>query len=227
MKAKLKRRWPLRSLVVLVPKSRLPLAKRASRTVALLCNVKSVEVAASVTDFPADFDLRANTSRVGALFKERTRSVLAEMRPLKGREALQVYSRGRPAKMGSFEVPLPVFDLVTTAHQGFEVAEKGEVFVAVKKERDDELVAEGLVRDVARRLQALRKELGFVPTALLGYARVAVLEEEDLALLEPNREDIAFLVRVKKVELAKEKGKGGGWKEADLDGRPIYLQVGR
>jgi len=227
MKAKLKRRWPLRSLVVLVPKSRLPLAKRASRTVALLCNVKGVEVAASVTDFPADFDLRANTSRVGALFKERTRSVLAEMRPLKGREALQVYSRGRPAKMGSFEVPLPVFDLVTTAHQGFEVAEKGEVFVAVKKERDDELVAEGLVRDVARRLQALRKELGFVPTALLGYARVAGLEEEDLALLEPNREDIAFLVRVKKVELAKEKGKGGGWKEADLDGRPIYLQVGR
>ena len=127
-------------------------------------------------------------------------------------------------KAGPFDVSPSVFELVMTAHEGFEVAEKGGVFVAVRKERDDRLVAEGLVRDVARRLQALRKESGYVPTALLETAQVGGLEDEDLALLGPRKEEIAFLVRVKRVELTGERG-GRGWKEADLDGRPIYLKV--
>jgi len=118
-----------------------------------------------------------------------------------------------------------VFELVMTAQGGFEVAEKGGVFVAVRKERDDKLVAEGLVRDVARRLQALRKERGYVPTALLEIAQVGGLEDEDLALLEPKKEEIAFLVRARRVELTGEKDKRSGWKEADLDGRPIFLKV--
>ena len=98
--------------------------------------------------------------------------------------------------------------------------------MAIKKERDDRLVAEGLVRDVARRLQALRKESGYVPTALLKIAQVGGLEEEDLALLGPRKEDIAFLVRVKEVQLTGKREKWSGWKEADLDGRLIYLKVG-
>jgi isoleucyl-tRNA synthetase len=226
MRAKLKRRWPLKSLEVLVPRSGSALAKRARRTVALLCNVKEVEVVTSAAKFPASFVLRANTSRVGALFKERTREVLRELKPLEGSEALRSYTRGRPIQVGSFDVPLSVYDFVTTAKSGFEVAEKGGVFVAIKKERDDRLVAEGLVRDVARRLQALRKESGYVPTALLKIAQVGGLEEEDLALLGPRKEDIAFLVRVKEVQLTGKREKWSGWKEADLDGRLIYLKVG-
>jgi isoleucyl-tRNA synthetase len=225
-RAKLKRRWPLRSVEVLVPASGAVLARKARGAVALLCNVKGVEVVTSAAKFPADFQLRANTSRVGVLFKEKTRDVLRELHPLEGVEALRAYSRGRPVKAGHFGVPLSAFELVTTSHGGFEVAEKGGVFVAIRKERDDKLVAEGLVRDVARRLQALRKESGYVPTALLAYARIGGLEDEDLALLEPRKEEIAFLVRVKRVDLVGGQGMESGWKEADLDGRPIYLKVG-
>ena len=225
-KAKLKRRWPLRSVRVLVPPPRAALARRANATVALLCNVREVDTVTSAAEFPADFELKGNTSRLGALFKERTGDVLRELRPLQGGGALRAYSRGLPVRAGSFEVPLSVFDLSTTPHGGFEVAERGGVFVAIRKERDQALVAEGLARDVARRVQALRKELGFVPTAMLEYAKVSGLEEEDLDLLGPRQEDIAFLVRVRKVELVRDRGLEGGWKEADLDGRPIYLKVG-
>jgi isoleucyl-tRNA synthetase len=226
MKARLKRRWPLRSLEVLVSPSGAALARRARRTVALLCNVKGVDVATSASKFPADFELRANTSRVGALFKERTREVLDSLGHYSGGEALRVYGRGAPVKAGSFDVPLSVFDLLSTSHEGFEVAERGGVFVAIRKERDDRLVAEGLVRDIARRLQALRKESGYLPTALLAYAKVGGLEDEDLAILEPKKEEIAFLVRVRRVELEGGKEERSGWKEADLDGRPVYLKVG-
>ncbi|HXW95542.1 MAG TPA: class I tRNA ligase family protein [Nitrososphaerales archaeon] len=225
VKARLKRRWPLRSVEVLVSAQSAALGRKAKRTVALLCNVKEVVIVSDASSFPADFDLRPNTSRVGALFKDKTRDVLRELRPLHGRDALRAYRKAVPVKAGPFDVPLSAFELFTTAREGFEVSERGGVFVAVRKERDDKLVAEGLVRDVARRLQAFRKESGYVPSALLETAQIGGLEDEDLALLGPKKEEIAFLVRVRRVELSGESKKRSGWKEADLDGRPIYLKV--
>jgi isoleucyl-tRNA synthetase len=103
--------------------------------------------------------------------------------------------------------------------------EKGRVFVSIDSTRDDELVAEGLVRDIARRLQALRKSRGFVPTDVLGKAAVAGLEEEEIGQLEPRKKDLAFLVRVKSVILMKDKSGNFEWAEEDLDGRPLFLDV--
>ncbi len=225
-RARLKRRWPLRTVEVLVPAASATVARRAAKIMRLLCNVKEVEVLTSAAKFPASFLLKPNASRVGALFKERTGELLAALKPLEGGEAIRAHNSGRALKAGGVEVPLSAFDLSTIPREGFEVAEKGGVFVAIRKERDSRLVAEGLMRDVARRLQALRKEKGFVPTAMLGSASVAGLEPEDLALLDPMKEEIAFLVRVRRVALSYEKGEGRGWHQSDLDGRPIYLKVG-
>ena len=225
-KARLKRRWPLKSLKVLATSSSRSVARSARSTVALLCNVKEVELCPTASKFPATFLLKPNTSRVGALFKEKTRDVLAYLRPLEGSEALRAYSKGRHIRAGTFEVPLSAFELVTTPVEGYEVAENSGVFVAIQRKRDSTLVAEGLVRDLARRLQALRKEKGFVPTAMLRSASVAGLEEEDLELLKPLLKQIAFLVRVKKVGLSSAKDGSRGWSDSDLDGRPIYLRVG-
>jgi isoleucyl-tRNA synthetase len=225
-RSRLKRRWPLRSIQVLVPRRAAMVAKGAKKEAALLCNVKEVEVLTTASRFPAKFSLRPNSSRVGVLFREKTGEVLKSLSPLEGSAALSAYGRGKPVKAGSFEVPLSAFDLAISPGDGYEVAEKGGVFVAISKERDSRLMAEGLVRDVARRLQALRKEKGFVPTAMLRSASVAGLEKEDLGLLTPLAKEIAFLVRVKRVELSEGEPTGRGWSESDLDGRPIYLRVG-
>ena len=224
-RARLKRRWPLKFLRVVVPPGEFMPALRAKKTAALLCNVKGVQVV-SPEAFPSAFRLSPSTSRVGALFKEKTRDVLTSLKLLEGKGALKAYWSGKPVKAGAFEVPLSAFELSTKPKEGFEVAEKGGVFVAIAKERDNGLVAEGLVRDVARRLQALRKEKGFVPTAMLASAAVAGLEEEDLELMRPLTKDIAFLVRVRKVELSAGKDTAEGWSESDLDGKPIFLKVG-
>ena len=224
-KARLKRRWPLDTLSVLSPPAERTSAARSKKIAAVLCNVERVRVA-DVASFPASFRLSPNTSRVGSMFKEKTREVLALLRPLEGREALKAYWGGKPLRAGDIEVPLSVFDLSTTPKAGFEAAEKGGVFVAIARERDDRLVAQGLVRDLARRLQALRKEKGFVPTAMLRSASIAGLDEDDLGLVRPLAEEIAFLVRVKTVELSTASGMGAGWSAADLDGKPIFLKVG-
>ena len=224
-KAKLKRRWPLKEAVVLTAPSTAGVAKRAKGTAALLCNVKGVSVVTDADRFPAALALRVNRSRVGALFKERTREVLAQLRAPEGAAALRAYLSGRGVRAGEFEVPLSCFELSVTPSEGSEVAEKGGVFVAVPKERDRKLVAEGLVRDLARRLQTLRKEKGFTPTAMLASASVAGLEEEDLDLVRPLAGQMAHLVRARAVRLLSAKS-GGGWSEAELDGRPVYLKVG-
>ncbi|MDA4121454.1 MAG: class I tRNA ligase family protein [Thaumarchaeota archaeon] len=229
-KAKLKRRWPLESLQLLVPRTSVGLAKGAKRTIAAVCNVKEVSVVSSTRGFPAGFLFEPNTARIGALFKERTRDVLAAAGPLDADAALRAYTSGRVLKLstrsGEVEVPVSAFQLKVLPREGYEVGETDGVFVAISKERDDRLVAEGLMRDVARRLQALRKEKGFAPTALLRSAGVGGLEDEDLALLRPLVKELAFLVRVRRVELSKETDKAKKWSEDELDGKPLYLYVG-
>jgi isoleucyl-tRNA synthetase len=229
-KAKMKRRWPLRSLRVLVPRRSLKDAKRASRLTSSLCNVKDVVITSSARDFPANFRLEPNTSRVGQLFKERTREVIANLRPLVGQQAVSAYLSGRPTEVetpsGRVELPLATMDMKVEPHEGFEVGERSGVFVAVEKTRDEGLVAEGLVRDVARRLQSLRKAKGYTPSAVLGRAIVAGLQDDDLRLMEKMKEQLAFLVRVKSVRLLGGSERKPSWTEEDLDGRPIYLYVG-
>jgi isoleucyl-tRNA synthetase len=53
------------------------------------------------------------------------------------------------------------FELTARAKPGHEVAEEGDLLVALDTTVDDELEAEGLAREVAHRLQALRREAGF------------------------------------------------------------------
>jgi isoleucyl-tRNA synthetase len=205
-------------------------AKKAMGTVALLCNVKGVGVQTAAAKFPASFTLRPNSSRIGALFREKTREVLAALKPVEGQKAVWAYVKGLPVRAetasGGVDVPLSAFELTVTPREGYEVAEKSNVFVAILRDRDRKLVAEGLVRDLARRLQALRKERGFVPTAMLKMARVAGLEDEDLEQLQGREEKVAFLVRVREVQVSKEKGPRGHWAESDLDGKPIFIDVG-
>jgi isoleucyl-tRNA synthetase len=97
--------------------------------------------------------------------------------------------------------------------------------IALEKVRDDALIAEGLLRDIARRLQALRKARGYSPTAILEKAMVAGLDDEMTALLTPLAGELSFLVRVRGVRILAERSEEGEWEEDELDGRPIYIDV--
>ena len=74
-------------------------------------------------------------------------------------------------------------------------SQEGDITVFVSGQRDDTLLGEGIMRDLARRVQALRKEMGFVPTDVLESVHIAELDAESMTLLEPYLDGMAGLVR--------------------------------
>ncbi len=84
------------------------------------------------------------------------------------------------------------------------------------------MMAKGLVKDVARRLQTLRKERGYIPTDVLDIASILDLDEESLEMVKERADELAFLVRVRQVnfeESCKE------YKDDDIDGQKIRISV--
>jgi isoleucyl-tRNA synthetase len=64
------------------------------------------------------------------------------------------------ARAGGVTLAADEFELKARARPGHEVAEDGDVLVALDTEVDEALVAEGVAREVAHRLQNLRKAAG-------------------------------------------------------------------
>ena len=84
------------------------------------------------------------------------------------------------------------------------------------------MMAKGLVKDLARRLQTLRKERGYSPTDILNNASILDLDQESFQLIKTRVDEISFLVRVKEVnfeESCKE------YKNDDIDGQNIRISV--
>ncbi len=83
-------------------------------------------------------------------------------------------------------------------------------------------MAKGLVKDLARRLQTLRKERGYNPTDILNVASILDLDNESLEMIKEKANDLAFLVRVKEVNFTQS---CKAYKDDDIDGQKIRISV--
>jgi isoleucyl-tRNA synthetase len=102
------------------------------------------------------------------------------------------------------------------------MAKREDYIVFISTARNKELMAKGLIKDIARRLQTLRKERGYNPTDVLETASILDLDEESLEMIKEKTKDLSFLVRVKQinfVESCKE------YKDDDIDGQKIRISV--
>ena len=82
------------------------------------------------------------------------------------------------------------------------------------------------MRDIARRVQSLRKELGYMPTDILETVHVAELDEKTIDLLEPYLKNMAELVRTKDVQLHTQREEvKAEWHEYQLDDKKIYVSI--
>ena len=107
--------------------------------------------------------------------------------------------------------------------EGYAMSERDNMIVFIATKRDEDLTAKGLLRDLARNLQQLRKECGYNPTEIISSAFIANLEENEISVLSQLREELMYLVRVKSVILSKEPISKTNSKIVDLEGRKLKI----
>jgi isoleucyl-tRNA synthetase len=110
--------------------------------------------------------------------------------------------------------------------EGWVSASEGNTQVFLDVRRDQRLLGEGLMRDLARRVQALRKELGYVPTDVLDAVYISELDIEGIELLKPYLKEMEELVRAKKVHLYSNRQRvDADWHESRLDDKNVYIAI--
>jgi isoleucyl-tRNA synthetase len=131
------------------------------------------------------------------------------------------------ATVGGANLQPDEFQLTARARPGHEVAEDGDLLVALDTTLDDALAAEGLAREAAHRLQAMRKAAGY---EISDRVRVAIAGDASaLGRLEPHRAWLADELLATSVDL----GPDASIAEADVeeavdfDGVVLRLSVGR
>jgi isoleucyl-tRNA synthetase len=115
----------------------------------------------------------------------------------------------------------PAFD-----EKDWASASEGNVQILLSARRDRSLLGEGLMRDLARRVQSLRKERGFMPTDILEAVHLAELDRESMRLVEPYLSEMAELVRTKKVYLHEKRTEvEAEWREYPLDKGRVFVAI--
>jgi isoleucyl-tRNA synthetase len=148
--------------------------------------------------------LTLDYSRVGPKFKQKLASVEKEV---KGREreiADEILEAGRSkVTVGGEGFELTPEDLVMSflPPEGRILEEEHGTVVVLDTTRDEALIAEGLVRDVARRVQMTRKMAGLNPTEMLSIVHVGGLDAESKGLIAGHLKTLAYLVRSRSVKV--------------------------
>jgi isoleucyl-tRNA synthetase len=110
--------------------------------------------------------------------------------------------------------------------EGWIRATEDNIQVFLDVHRDEALLGEGLMRDLARRVQSLRKELGYMPSDILEAVYIAELDDESVKLLKPYLKEMEELVRAKNVYLhGKREEVEAKWHEHQLDEKKIYIAI--
>jgi isoleucyl-tRNA synthetase len=113
-----------------------------------------------------------------------------------------------------------------TSSEAWVSASEDNMQVFLDVHRDEGLLGEGLMRDLARRVQSLRKELGYVSTDVLEVVHIAELEDENIRLLKPYLKQMEELVRAKRVYLHSSCGKvEAKWHEYQMDDKRVYVAI--
>jgi isoleucyl-tRNA synthetase len=109
--------------------------------------------------------------------------------------------------------------------EDYAMSERDNHIVFINTKRDKDLITRGLLRDLARNLQQLRKERGYNPTDIVPTAFVAKLSEEEISSLYSMKEELLHLVRVNSILLSKASVEKVSYKTIQLDERELEISV--
>ena len=239
MKGKLKRRWPLNEAQICVKKGQKTKLESLSGLLQSQLNIEKFSIFETekeaglekITELkqlglPVRAVVDLERKRVGPKAKQNMGRLVKEFGETNPEEIISVLQ-----EEGKFDfnfdgekISLDNEDFIMDfdARETFAVSKRDQYIVFISTSRNKEMMAKGLVKDVARRLQTLRKERGYNPTDILEVASILDLDNESFEMINERTKDLAFLVRVKKInfiESCKE------YKDEDIDGQKIRVSI--
>ena len=239
MKGKMKRRWPLENALICVGKGQKEILESLSELLKTQINVEKFEIfeVENQDGLKQFVELRKLGLPVIPKIELERKAIGPKAKGDMGK-LLKVFSETSPDKIigklietdsygfdvGSNKIILNVEDFVIgfDVQDNYQFSNRGNLVAILSVQRNQEMMAKGLVKDLARRLQTLRKERGYNPTDILGMASILDLDEESLELVRERVDEIAFLVRVKQVNFEESSKE---YKNDDIDGQKIRISV--
>ena len=239
MKGKLKRRWPLNQALICVSKGQKQVLESLSDLTKSQMNVQNYEIIEieKTEGIEQYLELKEKGLPVRAKI-ELERSAIGPKAKQDMGKLLKMFSETEPEliinglkeknsytfKIGENSIVLDKEDFIVDfeVNEKYQFAKRQNLIVIISLERDDEMMAKGLIKDLARRIQTLRKERGYNPTDILSKASILDLDQDSLELIKEKTEEIAFLVRVKSVDFTDSCKE---YKEDDIDGLKIRIGV--
>lgn len=239
MKAKLKRRWPLTEAIVCVRKTQKPKLEKLRDLLLAQLNVEAAKIVElddldglemvahmQKLDLPIKPVVELERKNIGPKAKQHMSALLASFAATDPQDIVAgLQARGTyDFVVGQATITLDRGDFVVSfdAKDGYAFAQRDSFLVFISTTRNRDMMARGLVKDLARRLQTLRKERGYNPTDVLQTASILDLDPESLEMVKERSDELAFLVRVRQIDF---EGIAKNYKDDDIDGQRIRISV--
>jgi isoleucyl-tRNA synthetase len=162
----IKVRQPLAKLCVMTSsKEQRQLIAAAKQVIVDEVNIKEIEFLENIDSLVTN-QLSLDFKKAGEFFKEKLpmlKNALDKASTDELNTALKLVMDGKDVKLNGFteSVPAAMFTIKTKVNDGFHLVEEKDIAVAVDIRVSEELMREGIYRELLRNCQVLRKEAGF------------------------------------------------------------------
>ena len=239
MKGKLKRRRPLNQAIICVERGQKEILETQSEMLLSQLNVESCKIVEidnhdglselldlKNANLPITPKIELERKTIGPKAKQDLPKLLKNFADTTDEEIVNGLENNSSFTFNISEnkITLDISDFIVDfdTKDGFTFAKRNNLIVIISTSRNKEMMAKGLVKDLARRLQSLRKDRGYNPTEILNRASILNLDEESLEMMRNKTEDLAFLVRVKEIGFEKTCKE---YNDDDVDGMKIQISI--
>lgn len=228
-KSKLKRRWPLRSAKLFVDEKNLSRFDKYESLLKEQLNVENIELVNSLKNLPIDITLKIKKDSLYKKFKNHStdlQNLMKQKNPYDiYEELLKEESVVFKISDVSYELKFADIDFVFTDHENFASSFKRNVGICLSSDRDENLIVEGLVRDIARRIQNLRKDKGLDPNDLIEKSHISGISHNHHAIFSTKLDLLSHLTRSKNIVIHESEDSNIEWTEFKIDGNPIQIAI--
>ena len=242
IKGKIKRRWPLSNVKIYLKQDHKKQLEKIHELLQTQLNVKNCEIIEMENDVedatikqilelnnlnaPIQPNIKLNITKTAPKFKENIYKISDFITNEDPKEMIKVLQNKGKFKYNDNENDIAIYedDLIIgfDANDGYVQINKNNKLIILSIKRNDQMFIDGFIKDLARRLQSLRKERGYKPTDMLSIASIIDLKPDKLNIINMKKNELARLVRVKNVNFIET---CNDYKSYNIDGEIIRLSI--